>query len=66
MGVQPNLEGHVTNEKELVASVHGSGISARKRERHSLEWLRMLPATCTWNQPSHDDDENESTVGRTS
>lgn len=40
--------------------------AALKRERHSLEWLRMLPATCTWNQPSHDDDEDESTVGRTS
>ena len=66
MGVQPNLQENVTNEKELVASVHGSGISAPKRERHSLEWLRVLPVTCTWYQPSHDDDENEKTVGRTS
>jgi hypothetical protein len=69
MGVQPNLQENVTNEKELVemvARVYGSGISAQKRERHSLEWLRVLPATCTWYQPSHDDDENEKTVGRTS
>jgi hypothetical protein len=63
MGVQPNLEENVTNEKELVASVHGSGISAPKRERHSLEWLRMLPATCTWNQPSHDDDKKREHSG---
>jgi hypothetical protein len=66
MGVQPNLQENVTNEKELVARVKSSGIGAQKRERHSLEWLRVLPATCTWYQPSHDDDEEEKTVGRTS